>query len=126
MSRGCAAAESPAGALIAAGFGIGLEGGREKVCPSAFPHGSYTLPRPVVLASVARVHLPRSPAPRRQVLLLGDSIAATGTGYFDDVQRTLQAAGRATVTNPRMYPQGSGFCGTSFGLVSTRAASSPL
>ena len=49
------------------------------------------------------------------VLLLGDSIAATGTGYLDDVRAALQPA--VVVENPRMYPQGGGYCGTSFGVV---------
>lgn len=62
-----------------------------------------------------RIH-PIQPLYRANVLLLGDSIAATGTGYYDNVYNKLEA-NVATVSNPRMYPQGGGYCGTSFGVV---------
>eukprot|EP01048_Picozoa_sp_COSAG05_P018605 COSAG05_NODE_2749_length_2690_cov_2.077962_2_plen_391_part_00 len=52
------------------------------------------------------------------VLLIGDSIAAAGTGYFPDVRTMLAPA--ATVSNPRAYPQGGDFCGSSFGVASPR------
>ena len=49
------------------------------------------------------------------VLLLGDSIAATGSGYLDDVRAILEPG--VVVDNPRMYPQGGGYCGSSFGVI---------
>ena len=52
------------------------------------------------------------------VLLLGDSIAAAGTGYFLDVRSLLAPV--ATVSNPRACPQGGDFCGSSFGVASAR------
>jgi hypothetical protein len=56
-----------------------------------------------------------SPA-KPNVLLLGDSIAAVGTGYFPDVRALLGP--NATVSNPRPYPQGGDFCGSSWGVAS--------
>lgn len=64
-------------------------------------------------------------------LLIGDSIANFGSGYAGNVKqllgRTVVPGGsgpddggpktNAAVSAPRAYPQGSGFCGSSFGVV---------
>lgn len=63
-------------------------------------------------------------APR--VLIIGDSIASPDIGYAMNVIALLGngstidgggAIGNAAVAIPRSYPQGEGYCGTSFGVL---------
>ena len=49
------------------------------------------------------------------VLLLGDSISANGSGYFINVKSMLEEYGTAAVQHTGAY--GKGICGTSFGVL---------
>ena len=40
---------------------------------------------------------------------------STGSGYLDNVRAILEPG--VVVDNPRMYPQGGGYCGSSFGVI---------
>ena len=80
--------------------------------------------------SVALPHVLRA-AGVAHSLLVGDSIANFGSGYAGNVKRLLGATAvpggngpanggpnaNAAVSAPRAYPQGSGFCGSSFGVL---------
>eukprot|EP01045_Picozoa_sp_COSAG04_P029210 COSAG04_NODE_4742_length_1916_cov_1.391855_3_plen_134_part_00 len=70
-----------------------------------------------------------TPGARR--LLIGDSIANFGSGYAGNVRQLLGPTtvpggtgpsdggptANAAVSAPRAYPQGNGFCGSSFGVL---------
>jgi hypothetical protein len=94
------------------------------------PHGySPSLPNVYVFAGPALLGLQQSDAGVRR-LLIGDSIANFGSGYAGNVRQllgpttvpggtgpSLGPSANAAVSAPRAYPQGNGFCGSSFGVL---------